>query len=300
MGIAIRTMSDEKKKEPSKVVKTLGAMTGGFLEACSLQPLDVTKTRLQLSQQKGVRASTIAQQIVKTEGVTALYKGLTPFCAHLVTKYSVRWYFNEFYRGLLADKEGRVSVFRGLLAGLGSGITEAVLIVTPFEVIKIRMQQQKGMAKADLKYRGILQSAKLILKEEGPTALWKGNVPTMVRQGINQLLLFGTYDYAKRKFYGDRNATIPSSHSLAIGFVAGALGPLCNNPVDVAKTRLMAQITVKGEAPRYRGMVHCISTVMKEEGFGALMKGCMMRIIRVAPGMAITFATVEAFVKFFG
>jgi len=293
-------MSDEKKKEPSKVVKTLGAMTGGILEACSLQPLDVTKTRLQLSQQKGVRASTIAQQIVKTEGVTALYKGLTPFCAHLVTKYSVRWYFNEFYRGLLADKEGRVSVFRGLLAGLGSGITEAVLIVTPFEVIKIRMQQQKGMAKADLKYRGILQSAKLILKEEGPTALWKGNVPTMVRQGINQLLLFGTYDYAKRKFYGDRNATIPSSHSLAIGFVAGALGPLCNNPVDVAKTRLMAQITVKGEAPRYRGMVHCISTVMKEEGFGALMKGCMMRIIRVAPGMAITFATVEAFVKFFG
>lgn len=31
----------------------------------------------------------------------------------------------------------------GFLAGLGSGITEAVLIVTPFELIKTRLQQQK-------------------------------------------------------------------------------------------------------------------------------------------------------------
>ena len=30
----------------------------------------------------------------------------------------------------------------------------------------------------------------------------------MVRQGINQLLLFGTYDFGKRFFYGDRDAKI--------------------------------------------------------------------------------------------
>lgn len=121
----------------------------------------------------------------------------------------------------------------------------------------------------------------------------------MTRQGINQLLLFGTYDIAKTKIYGDRNAVIPVSSTMAIGLLAGALGPLCNNPVDVAKTRLMGQITVKGEAPRYSGMIDCITKVAREEGFGALMSGCMMRIIRVAPGMAITFATVEAFTNIF-
>ena len=122
----------------------------------------------------------------------------------------------------------------------------------------------------------------------------------MWRQGINQLLLFGTYDIIKRRVYGSRDAQIPVSSSMAIGLLAGALGPLCNNPIDVAKTRLMAQITVPGQEPRYRGMVHCIRTVTHQEGPAALMSGCLMRIIRVAPGMAITFATVEAFITFFG
>ena len=32
-----------------------------------------------------------------------------------------------------------------LAAGIMAGSTEAVLIVTPFEVVKTRLQQQKGM-----------------------------------------------------------------------------------------------------------------------------------------------------------
>ena len=42
----------------------------------------------------------------------------------------------------------------------------------------------------------------------------------------------------------DREASITAYQSLVIGVVAGALGPVFNNPVDVAKTRMMAQITV--------------------------------------------------------
>ena len=30
----------------------------------------------------------------------------------------------------------------------------------------------------------------------------------MVRQGVNQMLLFGTYDLGKMYFYGDRDAKI--------------------------------------------------------------------------------------------
>jgi solute carrier family 25 citrate transporter 1 len=195
---------------------------------------------------------------------------------------------------LLADKNGKVSFLNGFLAGLGSGMTEAVLIVTPFEVIKTRLQQQKGTDKATLKYHGPVHAFQTIIKEEGVTALWKGNVPTMWRQGINQLLLFGTYDYMKNLFFGlNRDDPISPVQSLVIGIIAGALGPLCNNPLDVAKTRLMAQMTVPGEKPKYRGTFGTISRVLNEEGPRALMRGCIMRIIRVAPGMGITFTVVE-------
>ena len=88
-----------------------------------------------------------------------------------------------------------------------------------------------------------------------------------------------------------------SVQALSIGVVAGALGPLFNNPIDVAKTRLMAQ--GPGQA-RYSGMINCITTVWREEGAKSLMRGCMMRIARVAPGMGITFTVVEKFTALFG
>ncbi len=40
-----------------------------------------------------------------------------------------------------------------MAAGFGAGITEALLIVTPFEVVKIRLQQQTGTGKDALKYK---------------------------------------------------------------------------------------------------------------------------------------------------
>lgn len=65
------------------------------------------------------------------------------------------------------------------MAGLGSGVTEAVLVVTPAEVCKIRLQAQfHSMADpvqlANRKYKNVLQTAFLIVKEEGLGALYKG------------------------------------------------------------------------------------------------------------------------------
>jgi Mitochondrial carrier protein len=42
---------------------------------------------------------------------------------------------------------------RRMAAGFLAGVTEALVIVTPFEVVKIRLQQQKGMSKELLKYK---------------------------------------------------------------------------------------------------------------------------------------------------
>ena len=67
----------------------------------------------------------------------------------------------------------------------------------------------------------------------------------MVRQGWNQLFLFGSYDLMKKALFGlEREDPILGWQSTTIGLVAGALGPLTNNPFDVAKTRLMAQVCV--------------------------------------------------------
>lgn len=56
-------------------------------------------------------------------------------------------------QGLLRDSGGNLSDGRRMAAGFLAGITEALIIVTPFEVIKIRLQQQKGVHKDQFKYK---------------------------------------------------------------------------------------------------------------------------------------------------
>ena len=48
---------------------------------------------------------------------------------------------------------GYLSETNRMLAGFCAGITEALVIVTPFEVVKIRLQQQHGVSKEAFKYK---------------------------------------------------------------------------------------------------------------------------------------------------
>jgi Mitochondrial carrier protein len=50
-------------------------------------------------------------------------------------------------------QEGKLNNSRRMAAGFAAGVTEALMIVTPFEVVKIRLQQQQGSNKAALLYK---------------------------------------------------------------------------------------------------------------------------------------------------
>jgi solute carrier family 25 citrate transporter 1 len=56
---------------------------------------------------------------------------------------AIRFASFESYKTWLADREtGKTSTGGIFLAGLGAGTTEAVAVVTPMEVVKIRLQAQ--------------------------------------------------------------------------------------------------------------------------------------------------------------
>jgi len=64
----------------------------------------------------------------------------------------------------------------------------------------------------------------------------------------------------------------------------------------VIKTRL--QITPRAGDPIYKGIVHCYSETIKNEGFGALFKGVVPRMMIVSPLFAITVLVYEIFNRF--
>lgn len=241
-----------------------------------------------------------AKRIVQREGFFALYKGLTAVYMGIVPKMAIRFVSFEQYKELLADNTpfGR-STTATFTAGLASGLTEAILVVTPAEVCKIRMQSQyhSMMDPAQMqhrKYRNVFQTATTIAREEGFGALYKGVVPTMLRQGCNQAVNFTAYNLIKTEVMKRQETTeLASWQSLMIGGVSGGMGPIVNNPLDVVKTRLQKQVVHEGKQPKYTGLLQACTVVAKEEGVLALWKGITPRLLRIVPGQAITFMTYE-------
>jgi solute carrier family 25 citrate transporter 1 len=256
-----------------------------------------------------------AKRIVQREGFFALYKGLTAVYTGIIPKMAIRFVSFEYYKDVLTIycgagssgasgggssyfSMGKTSIT--LTAGLASGLTEAILVVTPAEVCKIRMQSQYHSLNDPTqmqhrKYTNVLQTAATIVREEGIGALYKGIVPTMLRQGCNQAVNFTAYSAIKRKVL-DYQQTKELYHwqSLLIGGISGGMGPMVNNPLDVVKTRLQKQVVVPGKVPKYTGLLQACIVIAKEEGFFALWKGITPRLLRIMPGQAITFMTYEA------
>ncbi|KAK3445017.1 hypothetical protein EUGRSUZ_A00542 [Eucalyptus grandis] len=180
------------KRTVAPYIKAISGLLGGTVEACCLQLTDVIKTRLQLDKSgpyKGI--AHCSATIAKTEGVRALWKGQTPFMTHLTLKYTLRMWSNAMFESIFKDPETRnVTNKARLLFDFGAGALKALVIVTPFEVVKIRLQQQKGLSPELLKYKDPIHRARTIICEEGLRGLWSGSAPTVMRNGPNQAAMF--------------------------------------------------------------------------------------------------------------
>eukprot|EP01004_Peranema_trichophorum_P005451 NODE_4311_length_1189_cov_76.064728_g3806_i0.p1 GENE.NODE_4311_length_1189_cov_76.064728_g3806_i0~~NODE_4311_length_1189_cov_76.064728_g3806_i0.p1 ORF type:complete len:320 (+),score=90.69 NODE_4311_length_1189_cov_76.064728_g3806_i0:58-960(+) len=272
----------------------VGGMLAGPVEALSLMPVDVAKTRLQLGMGPK-KLVPLIKHIISEEGVGALWKGCGVFATHLTVKYFVRWgCAGQLSEAFKPKDGGKMTSGRRLAAGSTAGLLESIFIVTPFEVVKTRIQQQKG--KADLLYTGPVQATFRIVREEGITAMWKGVTSTSLRNmgnmGANLVFkpIFDEHIWGHKSTDKKR---LPIWKTLITGGFAGCMGPLFNMPLDVAKTRMMAQRTVAGQAPKYTNTFQCMKVVASEEGLMMLWKGYFPRVARVGPGFAIQWAVID-------
>ena len=69
------------------------------------------------------------------------------------------------------------------------------------------------------------------------------------------------------------------------------------NPLELAKLRLQVQrgggAAARPAAEFYRGTVHAVATIAREEGARALFRGAAARIAFHVPGTAITMTLFE-------
>ncbi|KAF3448937.1 hypothetical protein FNV43_RR09655 [Rhamnella rubrinervis] len=85
--------------------------------------------------------------------------------------------------------------------------------------------------------------------------------------------------YVGKDFVGD----VPLSKKILAGLTTGALGITVANPTDLVKVRLQAEGKLPPGVPRrYSGALNAYSTIVRQEGFGALWTGLGPNVMRNA------------------
>ncbi|CAN6674647.1 succinate/fumarate mitochondrial transporter [Trichomonascus vanleenenianus] len=296
------------KRRSNPVVELIAGGTAGMCEAFTCHPLDTIKVRMQLNKKAGtgdqvakvVRRGFIGTgvDIVKKETPLGLYKGLGAVVGGITPKMAIRFSTYEFYKRKLAPADGSaISSTRTFIAGVGAGITEAVVIVNPTDVIKIRLQSQSHSMTDAIdapRYRNTWHCLTSVIKEEGVSALYRGVVLTAARQATNQGVNFTAYSAFKKRLEDAQPElkNLPSWQTSIIGLISGAMGPLSNAPLDTVKTRMQRERGLSTESGLGR-FTRIFTQLVREEGVHALYRGITPRIMRVAPGQAVTFTVYE-------
>ncbi|XP_058046079.1 mitochondrial glutamate carrier 2 isoform X1 [Ahaetulla prasina] len=141
--------------------------------ASSHPPQGQPYTTGNMAASKRPSATRIASELLRTQGIAGLYKGLGATLLRDVP-------FSIIYFPLFANlnklgqrtSEEKASFFHSFLSGCAAGSLAAVA-VTPLDVLKTRIQTlQKGLGEDT--YNGIIDCARKIWIHEGPLAFMKG------------------------------------------------------------------------------------------------------------------------------
>lgn len=267
-------------------------------EILVMYPLDVVKTRMQLQVKgTGEQYSSMVdclQKIVRNEGFSRLYRGISAPILMEAPKRAVKFAANDewgkFYRNAFGMPKMTQSL--SILTGATAGATESFVVV-PFELVKIRLQDKSS------KYTGMADVVKTIVRQEGPLALYNGLEATLWRHITWNSGYFGVIFQVRQLLPKATDKRGQMINDLIAGSIGGTAGTVLNTPFDVVKSRIQNTTRVPGVVPKYNWTLPSVFTVFREEGFGALYKGFMPKVLRLGPGGGILLVVFTACMDFF-
>lgn len=208
------------------------------------------------------------------------------------TKFAANDSWGSFYRDLFGVAKMNQSL--SILTGATAGATEAFVVV-PFELVKIRLQDK---AQAH-KYNGMMDCVTKIIRQEGPLTLYQGLESTMWRHILWNAGYFGCIFQVRALLPAATDKKGQVTNDLLSGAIGGTVGTILNTPMDVAKSRIQNSTKVVGTVPKYNWAWPALGTIMKEEGFGALYKGFLPKVLRLGPGGGILLVVFTGMMDFF-
>ncbi|XP_028831339.1 solute carrier family 25 member 47-B isoform X2 [Denticeps clupeoides] len=171
-----------------------------------------------------------------------------------------------------------------------------VAVGYPLDTVKVRIQTQRN-------HLSVWQCALSIVRTEGLRGFYKGMSMPVTTVSISSSVVFGTYrnvlQCLSQLRHSSPEAPPTKLHIFLSGLAGGVAQVSVMAPADIVKVRLQCQtepykfpnVDFK---PKYRGPVHCLLTIAREEGILGLYKGAGALALRDGPSFAIYFLTYNS------
>ena len=147
--------------------------------------------------------------------------------------------------------------------------------------------------------RPLLSSHSQIWRNAGVGGFWRGWQPNVARCFIVNAAELGCYDQAKTSLIQSGLASEGPIAHVGASWIAGIASAFVSTPVDVVKTRLMAQAggTATAGIARYDGVFDCFLRMPQREGLASLYKGFVPNAARKVLWATTYFALYEQLLK---
>ena len=296
--------------------EVVGGFAAGVVGTLLGFPLDLVKTRMQTqaSSSSSVKQRgpiSLLSHILRTEGLSSMYKGVGPplLSLSIVNTLSFTSY-SYFRQNLFHGKDGWD--YKNALSGM-MGAPVFGLVTTPENFIKTQMQLDNvQVQKTQGRFTSSLQCARTLISSHGPTILYTGHVINTIREAAFVGAYFFCYEGFKCEFkkllmeaekmfssnkscrnnpssmsvVDDNNSSSwASSLSVPIaGGFAGATSWFLTFPMDCVRAGVQGQlIPTSSSAPiQHQGAIETCSHLLRTKGLTALYAG-------VAPSIARAF-----------
>ncbi|XP_029439788.1 solute carrier family 25 member 48 isoform X2 [Rhinatrema bivittatum] len=185
------------------------------------------------------------------------------------------------------------------IAGWVGGVA-SVIVGHPLDTVKTRLQAGKG-------YGSTLNCILRVYRNENVAGFFKGMSFPLASIAVYNSVVFGVFSNTQRLIsqhrYGSPSHTPALSDmtlaSMATGFISVGIG----GPVDLVKIRLQMQTQAQlaenmslghrpigfPQQPAYRGPVHCLATILQQEGVVGIYRGTTAMLLRDVPGYCLYF-----------
>ncbi|EJU04496.1 mitochondrial carrier [Dacryopinax primogenitus] len=280
----------------------LAGTVGGVAQVLVGQPFDIVKVRMQTAQAGTYTGmGDCARRILVNESPFAFYKGtLTPLlgigvCVSIqfAALQSVKRFFTQ--QNLRSGRGGKTGeelaagqlFVAGAWAGLANGIVSG-----PVEHIRIRLQTQPASAPL---YKGPWGAITSIYGQHGISGIFKGQVPTFLREGLGYGAYFWCYETLMQREMrkrGCKREEVPALWAVGFGAAAGYALWFTIYPIDVIKSRIQTD----GFTPstrQYSGTLDCARKLWRGEGIAGFTRGLGPTLLRSPFANGATFIAFE-------